>query len=506
MAAIGFGLNTNEDAAKTGFDQYSIPWDEALGAVAEETWTYNPVSSGIRLTELYNNRNEETDEPLIPRDILNEKYTQEGLFFEEDEKQSTVDILLERKKEEQSRKDIISRGPEGSWNPFNSGFYYGAAKLGTSLAVSLVDPINLASAFIPVVGQARFAWLAGRTSLRTARVLRGVGEGAVGAALVEPLVYGAATYEQADYTLRDSFLNITFGSILGGGLHVGAGALRDFRTRSKYNKKIEEGRKIAEIDDEIEGELNLYKEYYPENGAFMKALEDADPETHRLLLQKALGDMLDEQPVNVKEVADLDPRLAEAQAFESTINELNSTTSTSTLNKLIELRDNYKPVTELESKLARLQGRLKRIDPSKKEYKKIQNKINRLTDKINAKKTVIEEAQAKNKILTNESSGRTVRVNPAETELKNFEESVQSKDINDRDYDIDIENVSSQVNELRARQKDLDIDDVVNEIDEATGSVKNIVDTTTKELDDFNTNKKTIKDKIIDAINCVNGK
>ena len=35
-------------------------------------------------------------------------------------------------------------------------------------------------------------------------------------------------------------------------------------------------RQIAEIDDAIEGELNLYKEYYPENGAFMKALEDAD--------------------------------------------------------------------------------------------------------------------------------------------------------------------------------------------------------------------------------------
>ena len=37
-----------------------------------------------------------------------------GIFFEQDEKQSTVDILVERKKEERNRQSIIQRGPESN--------------------------------------------------------------------------------------------------------------------------------------------------------------------------------------------------------------------------------------------------------------------------------------------------------------------------------------------------------------------------------------------------------
>jgi hypothetical protein len=55
----------------------------------------------------------------------------------------------------------------------------------------------------------------------------GAVEGLAGAALLEPLVYGIATDLQKDYTLADSFLNVAFGTILGGGLHVGGGAVRD---------------------------------------------------------------------------------------------------------------------------------------------------------------------------------------------------------------------------------------------------------------------------------------
>ena len=72
--------------------------------------------------------------------------------------------------------------------------------------------------------------------MRTARLARGVTEGAFGAALVEPIVYSTAQRVQADYDLRDSFMNITFGSILGGGLHVGVGKIRDINTARKFNK------------------------------------------------------------------------------------------------------------------------------------------------------------------------------------------------------------------------------------------------------------------------------
>jgi hypothetical protein len=88
--------------------------------------------------------------------LKNKKYKDSGIFFEQDEKQSTVDILVERKKEERNRQSIIQRGPES-----NLGNLYlpAVAKFGTAMVASIADPINLAMMFIPVVGQVRFASL-----------------------------------------------------------------------------------------------------------------------------------------------------------------------------------------------------------------------------------------------------------------------------------------------------------------------------------------------------------
>ena len=56
----------------------------------------------------------------------------------------------------------------------------------------------------------------------------GVAEGVAGAALVEPIILNTAELEQdKDYTLLDSFLNVTIGGVLGGGLHVIGGKFSD---------------------------------------------------------------------------------------------------------------------------------------------------------------------------------------------------------------------------------------------------------------------------------------
>ena len=93
--------------------------------------------------------------------------------------------------------------------------------LGVGLVASMLDPINIGSAFVPVVNTARFASLAARYGKNSARALTGAVEGAVGATLVEPLILTAAAVEQdKDYNLYDSFMNVVFGTALGGGLHV----------------------------------------------------------------------------------------------------------------------------------------------------------------------------------------------------------------------------------------------------------------------------------------------
>ena len=111
----------------------------------------------------------------------------------------------------------------------------------------------------------------------------------------------------------DSFLNVTFGTLIGGGLHVGAGKLRDINTARKFRirqEKIKKGREMLDIKtDEPDPELNLYKEYYPENSKIMMQLEKSDPETRRLILAKSVGDLLSEKPVDVTPIAQKDAAL-----------------------------------------------------------------------------------------------------------------------------------------------------------------------------------------------------
>jgi hypothetical protein len=103
---------------------------------------------------------------------------------------------------------------------------------------SVLDPINVASAFIPVFPAARYAHLVKNLGLTKARAVRGVVEGSVGATLAESIVITQAAQEQdQNYNLLDSFLNITVGGVLGGGLHVGFGKLSDIIERRSQKTK-----------------------------------------------------------------------------------------------------------------------------------------------------------------------------------------------------------------------------------------------------------------------------
>lgn len=305
MAQIGFGLGVNDTVMQSGFDQYQISFGDVMGATAEETWARNPLSATQDLFGIYSSQLKE-DSPLISKEDLNSKYGHLGLNFESDEYESVVNIMVEEKQAELQRQSIIARGPQG--------IGVGVAKFAVGLGVSMLDPINIASAFIPVVGQARMAQMVAKQGFTKARFARGVKEGAVGAAVVEPLVALAANELQADYGLVDSFLNITFGSILGGGLHVGAGKLKDRAARKQFNMEVRQARKALGEDagKYRDAEINLYAKYYPENSKIMRDLERTDPETRKVLLEKGLNDLLLEKQVDVSPIVDADPVLKQS--------------------------------------------------------------------------------------------------------------------------------------------------------------------------------------------------
>jgi hypothetical protein len=394
MANIGFGLQTDKNAPERGYDIFKTSLGETLSTTAADAWKYNPVSSIWRLSELEYNRNKDDDEPLIDRRTLNKKYKDIGLFFEEDEKQSTVDILVERKKEENERRSIINRGPQG--------LPVGAAKLVTSFVASAADPINLVAAFIPFVGQTNFARLVARYGFTRARLAKGAVEGTLGTALFEPIVYTAAQREQSDYDLVDSFIAVSFGTILGGGLHVGAGKLKDFIKRRKFEKKVNAARQKSGITDGETPEWNPYKEYYGENARIMKELAETSPETRVVLLQRALTDLIEDNPVNVKPIADLDPKLRNAQINQSV---------------------------------------------PKKERVNVDQKDDNI--------------KGIDKRVTDENSGSTILKNPDQRELNNFESSGRSKSLESKNLDQENIDLESQLNIIKERQKGLDIEDSV---------------------------------------------
>ena len=400
---LGFGLNVDETAQETGYDKYEVSLFESLGAVAADNWNFNPVMSLWNYSDLSEARNKSkfNKENMIDRLELNKEHAKIGLYFEEDEYQSVVDIMVREKNEERARQNIMMRGPRGSWNPLSGGFYVGAAKFATGLATSMVDPINVAASFIPVFGQTNFARLVARQGFTKARAVRGAVEGAVGATLVEPIVYGVAQSLQADYDMYDSFLNVTFGTVLGSGLHVGAGKLKDINTRRKFNEKIAEGKRILGDDTETDIDINLYREYYPENSQIMKDLEATDPNTRKILLQKALGDALLDDAIDVTPIANADPVLRNSS--DSSPNPDIRTTPKQSIDdvELKNLEDNIVNRNDIEqdAEIEVLQAQLETVKESQKDldlqFEQGDSEIKLKTedlDEVTTKKKELDEA------------------------------------------------------------------------------------------------------------------
>lgn len=221
-----------------------VPADsgDVFGAAFDEAFSTNPSTSAFRLEEL--NQQElgravvagpesylapnagrlEPESPLIGAEQARDQVAGAGLDIkipDQGIRQGALDILMQRHQEQLARQQIMARANGGSL----------PTKIAGSLAASLLDPLNIASAFVPVVGEARYArLLAGATSpLGRAGVRGGVGalEGAVGAAILEPLPLLAAQQDQTEYGLSDSLANIALGGVLGGGLHSFGGAVSD---------------------------------------------------------------------------------------------------------------------------------------------------------------------------------------------------------------------------------------------------------------------------------------
>jgi hypothetical protein len=204
---------------KNFFNYDKVGTLDVLGATLQETIYYNPASALSRMGEQYMFKDE--------GQILSSDEYKESEFFREgievgDEGISTGEAnILAKRYDERGKFQSVLRRSKG-------GIGLGAMQFGTALVGSMLDPLNIGSAFVPVVREARIAGLTARFGKSGGRFLAGAVDGAALAVPLEVPINIAARMEQdQDYTIMDSLLNVTIGGVLGGGFHVAGGKIGD---------------------------------------------------------------------------------------------------------------------------------------------------------------------------------------------------------------------------------------------------------------------------------------
>ena len=204
-------MTESEIQRETGFEE---PPDRGM---------VDPETAMVESTRIDKRLNPQELTPMVEPDALNEEFGYLGLKFDKPTRRGVVEILAAQKRDDLIRQDVLSRAPGGIAGT--------GAVLAASLAGSIIDPLNVATAFIPIVGEARYAVWAAKLGPTFARLARGTVEGVVGNAMIEPGVFYLSRQQQLDYEMTDALLNIGLGGAIGGGLHVVGGKFGDLLAR-----------------------------------------------------------------------------------------------------------------------------------------------------------------------------------------------------------------------------------------------------------------------------------
>jgi len=257
-----------------GVDALETTSGQVAGAVAGSAWASNLSPRLLRAARRGDMPIMDEDmgafgapdmppEPTMDPEEANRRYGLKGvLSFDKPVTEVIAKDLHDARVAEMKRQDIIERRGDGVM----SGMI---ARGATSLAVGLLDPLNLAIGFIPIVGEVRGAALvanAGSTAGRIgARAAIGAANGAGGMALMEPLNFVLDQQERNDWHMSEALRNVAFGGLIGGGLHVAMA--------------------------------------YP-RAPISRRLEALAPEDRAAVLQAGIAQHLDDAPVNIAPLID----------------------------------------------------------------------------------------------------------------------------------------------------------------------------------------------------------
>lgn len=218
-------------------------------------------------------------EPAISAADANKQYGIPGrLSFSNDIPASVAADQNAAKHTEMLREDAASRRP--------SGISAGLANFGMGTAAMLLDPVDVASLFIPVLPEGRIAeglaaagleGVAGRTA---ARVATGAASGAIQMGALALPRYALSQQEQADYGASDMLWDTLYGAALGGAAHGTIGLAREAVGGADEVTQAFEKTRLGQV-------------------------MASDPDARQAVMKAALAAVVEDRPVDVEPLGDL---------------------------------------------------------------------------------------------------------------------------------------------------------------------------------------------------------
>lgn len=248
--------NAGQPPKPIDLSDYTPTLGESVSASFKQAWTYNPTAIYLDMPKIAGPQFFEHafDSTTSDVDIVNAISMGESTGFEPPQgidiarqqerideaglagivhpdpayTDEALDTIIAARRLERSRSLAAANAP--AWHlPFS---------LMGAFAAGLTDPVNLATAFLPIVEPASIAatlGMAGRSAGLVSRAISGGIAGGTASAIVEPAIAAGQNLLQAEYGPVNSLVNISAGAILGAAIQPAAGMVSDFIAMRRGN-------------------------------------------------------------------------------------------------------------------------------------------------------------------------------------------------------------------------------------------------------------------------------
>lgn len=227
--------------------------------------------------------------PMLQAADANKQFGIPGtLSFTAPVTQDVAQSMFDAHHDDLVRQDVINR---------SSGALSGIGDFIGRTAPQFADPLNVAAAFVPGLGEARTAAILGdAASPLLARAVEGATQGIVGQAALEPLNYALDKDQHQDWTMGSALSDIAFGGVLGGGLHmlIGGAHAPDADAVSSMIDAAPADRPQAAFDVAPTPEQMA--------NPLSDQMEMAGPQVRDAALRNAIAGVVDDRPNSVSDI------------------------------------------------------------------------------------------------------------------------------------------------------------------------------------------------------------